>query len=203
MNSAILVLSGPSGAGKSTIIEAASKEIGDFYFSVSTTTRAPRDGEVNGKDYYFVSKEEFEDGIKRGNFLEYAKVHDNYYGTSLIPVKKALKEGKLVIFDIDVQGHRLVKEAMGDIVVSTFITPPSLSELEKRLKSRGSDNIEIINKRLENAKEEIKAIDEYDFVIVNDNLEKAKNAFISIANAARFKMSSNKSKEFINRWLNS
>jgi len=203
MSSAILVLSGPSGAGKSTIINAASKEIGDFYFSVSTTTRAPREGEVDGEDYYFVSKEEFEKGIKRGDFLEYAKVHDNYYGTSLIPVKKALEEGKLVIFDIDVQGHRLVKEAMGDIVVSAFITPPSLKELENRLKSRGSDDIEIINKRLENAKEEIKAINEYDFVIVNDNLEKAKNAFISIANAARFKMSNSKAKEFINSWLNS
>lgn len=203
MSSAILVLSGPSGAGKSTIIDAASKEIGDFYFSVSTTTRAPREGEVDGEDYYFVSKEEFEKGIKRGDFLEYAKVHDNYYGTSLIPVKKALQEGKLVIFDIDVQGHRLVKEAMGDIVVSAFITPPSLKELENRLKSRGSDDIEIINKRLENAKEEIKAINEYDFVIVNDNLEKAKNAFISIANAARFKMSNSKAKEFINSWLNS
>ncbi len=203
MNSAILVLSGPSGAGKSTIIDAASKEIGDFYFSVSTTTRAPREGEVNGRDYYFVSKEEFEEGIKRGDFLEYAKVHDNYYGTSLIPVKKALEEGKLVIFDIDVQGHRLVKEAMGDIVVSAFITPPSLKELENRLKSRGSDDIEIINKRLENAKEEIKAINEYDFVIVNDNLEEAKKAFVSIANAARFKMSNSKAKEFINSWLNS
>ncbi len=203
MNSAILVLSGPSGAGKSTIIDAASKEIGDFYFSVSTTTRAPREGEVNGRDYYFVSKEEFEEGIKRGDFLEYAKVHDNYYGTSLIPVKKALQEGKLVIFDIDVQGHRLVKEAMGDIVVSAFITPPSLKELENRLKNRGSDDIEIINKRLENAKEEIKAINEYDFVIVNDNLEEAKKAFVSIANAARFKMSNSKAKEFINSWLNS
>jgi len=90
MSSAILVLSGPSGAGKSTIIDASSQEIGEYYFSVSTTTRAPRDGEVNGKDYYFVSKEEFEADIKAGNFLEYATVHGNYYGTSLKPLNSSL-----------------------------------------------------------------------------------------------------------------
>ena len=203
MSSAILVLSGPSGAGKSTIIEAASSEIGEYYFSVSTTTREPRVGEVDGKDYYFVSKEEFEEGIKRGDFLEYATVHGNYYGTSLVPVKKALSEGKLVIFDIDVQGHRLVREAMGDVVVSAFITPPSLKELETRLTSRGSDNIDIINRRIENAKEEIKAIDEYDYLIINDKIEDAKNAFVAIANAARYKMSNSQSEAFINKWLES
>jgi len=201
MSSAILVLSGPSGAGKSTIIDAASDEIGEYYFSVSTTTREPREGEVDGVDYNFVSKEEFEADIKAGNFLEYAKVHDNYYGTSLKPVKKALKEGKLVIFDIDVQGHRLVREAMGDMVVSAFITPPTLQELQKRLTSRGSDNIDVINKRLQNAKEEIKAIAEFDYVIINDNIEDAKKAFVAIANSARYKMSNKESKELIDRWL--
>jgi len=201
MNSAILVLSGPSGAGKSTIIDAAANEIGDFYFSVSTTTRAPREGEVEGVDYYFVTKEDFEKGIKSGDFLEYAKVHNNYYGTSLKPVKEALDSGKLVIFDIDIQGHRLVKEALGDIVVSTFITPPSLKELENRLKSRNTDDIEIINKRLENAKEEIKAISEYDFVIINDDINKAKEEFTLIAKTARLKWSKEKLNSFINKWL--
>ena len=201
MNSAILVLSGPSGAGKSTIIDAAANEIGDFYFSVSTTTRAPREGEVEGVDYYFVTKEDFEKGIKSGDFLEYAKVHNNYYGTSLKPVKEALDSGKLVIFDIDIQGHRLVKEALGDIVVSTFITPPSLRELENRLKSRNTDDIEIINKRLENAKEEIKAISEYDFVIINDDINKAKEEFTLIAKTARLKWSKEKLNSFINKWL--
>lgn len=202
MSSAILVLSGPSGAGKSTIIEAAADSIGDFYFSVSTTTRAPREGETAGKDYYFVSREEFEKGIANSDFLEYATVHGNYYGTSLVPVKKALQEGKLVIFDIDVQGHRLVREAMGDVVVSAFITPPTLNELESRLISRASDNSDIINRRLQNAQEEIKALREYDFVIINERLEEAKNAFISIANAARYKMSNKKSNELIQKWLN-
>ncbi len=201
MSSAILVLSGPSGAGKSTIIDAAANEIGEFYFSVSTTTRAPREGEVDGVDYYFVTKKEFEEGIKDGDFLEYAKVHDNYYGTSLKPVKAALEQGKLVIFDIDVQGHRLVRDAMGDIVVSAFITPPSLKELEKRLTSRSTDDIETINRRLENAKTEIKALSEYDFVIINDNIDEAKDKFISIANSARAKWSKQKLDTFIDKWL--
>jgi len=201
MSSAILVLSGPSGAGKSTIIDASSQEIGEYYFSVSTTTRAPRDGEVNGKDYYFVSKEEFEADIKAGNFLEYATVHGNYYGTSLKPVREALKKGKLVIFDIDVQGHRLVRDAMGDVVVSAFITPPTLRELENRLTGRGSDNMEVINARIENAKDEIKAISEYDYVIINDSIEEAKKAFVAIANAARYKMSNAQSREFVQKWL--
>jgi len=201
MSSAILVLSGPSGAGKSTIIDASSKEIGEYYFSVSTTTRAPRDGEVEGKDYYFVSKEEFEADIEAGNFLEYATVHGNYYGTSLKPVREALEKDKLVIFDIDVQGHRLVREAMGDVVVSAFITPPTLSELENRLTSRGSDNMDVINARIKNAKDEIKAIDEYDYVIINDTIEDAKKAFVAIANAARYKMSNIQSATFVQEWL--
>ena len=201
MSSAILVLSGPSGAGKSTIIDASSKEIGEYYFSVSTTTRAPRDGEVNGKDYYFVSKEEFEADIEAGNFLEYATVHGNYYGTSLKPVREALENGKLVIFDIDVQGHRLVRDAMGDVVVSAFITPPTLSELKNRLTSRGSDNTDVINARIQNAKDEIKAIDEYDYVIINDSIEEAKKAFVAIANATRYKMSNAQSSKFVQEWL--
>ena len=201
MHSGILVLSGPSGAGKSTIINAAADKIGEFYFSVSTTTRAPREGELDGVDYYFVTKEEFEKGIERGEFLEYATVHGNYYGTSLLPVKKALDEGKLVIFDIDVQGHRLVREVMGDIVVSAFITPPTLKVLKERLTSRGSDKIDIIQKRLENAKEEIEEISSYDYVIINDNLEEAKEAFIAIANATRYKMGKAESQKFIKEWL--
>jgi guanylate kinase len=202
-NGAILVLSGPSGAGKSTIINKAAKDIGDFYFSVSTTTREPREGEVHGREYYFVSKEEFEEGIKNGEFLEYAKVHGNYYGTSLKPVKEALKEGKLVIFDIDVQGHRLVRKALGNLVTSIFITPPSLEELKRRLVNRCSDEDEVIKKRLENAKEEIQAISEYDFIIINDDITKAKEQFSAIANAARCKISAQEQEKFVKEWLKS
>ncbi|MCG3716776.1 guanylate kinase, partial [Aliarcobacter butzleri] len=126
---AILIISGPSGCGKSTLLKEVYKNISDYYFSISTTTREPRVGEINGVDYFFVSKEEFEEDIKKGNFLEYAKVHDNYYGTSLKPIIQALNEGKLVIFDIDVQGHHLVRKKMNDSVTSVFITTPSLKVL--------------------------------------------------------------------------
>jgi len=198
---AILVLSGPSGAGKSTIIREAAPRIGEFYFSISTTTRAPREGEVDGREYYFVTKEAFEEGIKAGEFLEYAQVHGNYYGTSLKPVREALEAGKLVIFDIDVQGHRLVRAKMGDITTSAFITPPSLSELERRLVERSTDSAEVIAKRIDNAKEEIKAIGEYDFTIINDDLNAAVEAFVTVAKAARLKWSDEDTDAFIKHWL--
>jgi guanylate kinase len=198
---AILVLSGPSGAGKSTIINAASDEIGEYYFSISTTTRKPRVGEKDGVDYFFVTKECFEEDIKAGNFLEYAQVHGNYYGTSLKPVKEALAQEKLVIFDIDIQGHRLVRAKMDDITTSAFITPPTLKELETRLRARCTDDEEVILRRIENAKEEIRAVGEYDFTIINDTVEKAAEEFIIVARAARLKQSKEDEAEFIQHWL--
>ena len=198
---AILVLSGPSGAGKSTIINAASDEIGEYYFSISTTTRAPRVGEENGVDYFFVSKESFEEDIKAGNFLEYAEVHGNYYGTSLKPVREALAEGKLVIFDIDVQGHRLVRAKMNDITTSAFITPPTLQALEERLRARCTDDESVIVNRIENAKSEIQALGEYDFTIINDTVEKAAKEFVIVAKAARLKQSMEDEAKFIVQWL--
>ena len=198
---AILVLSGPSGAGKSTIISAASDEIGEYYFSISTTTRAARMGEQDGIDYFFVSKESFEEDIKAGNFLEYAQVHGNYYGTSLKPVNAALLEGKLVIFDIDIQGHRLVRAKMNDITTSAFITPPTLLALENRLRARCTDDEAVILRRLENAKEEIEAVSEYDFTIINDTVEKAAKEFVIVAKAARLKHSEESEAQFIEQWL--
>jgi guanylate kinase len=198
---AILVLSGPSGAGKSTIINAASDEIGEYYFSISTTTRAPRVGEEDGKDYFFVSKESFEEDIKAENFLEYAEVHGNYYGTSLKPVREALEEGKLVIFDIDVQGHRLVRAKMNDITTSAFITPPTLKALETRLRARSTDDESVIVKRIENAKGEIKAVGEYDFTIINDTVDEAARQFVIVAKAARLKQSTEDEEKFVAQWL--
>jgi guanylate kinase len=198
---AILVLSGPSGAGKSTIINAASDEIGEYYFSISTTTREPRIGEEDGVDYFFVSKACFEEDIKAGNFLEYAEVHGNYYGTSLKPVKEALRQDKLVIFDIDIQGHRLVRAKMDDITTSAFITPPTLRELEIRLRARCTDDEAVILRRIENAKEEIKAVGEYDFTIINDTVEEAAQKFIIVAKAARLKQSKEDEVKFIQNWL--
>ena len=198
---AILVLSGPSGAGKSTIINAASAEIGEYYFSISTTTRAPRVGEEHGVDYFFVSKANFEEDIKAGNFLEYAEVHGNYYGTSLKPVREALEEGKLVIFDIDVQGHRLVRAKMNDVTTSAFITPPTLKALEERLRARCTDDESVIVNRIENAKSEIQAVGEYDFTIINDTVEKAAEEFVIVAKAARLKQSTEDEAKFIVQWL--
>ncbi len=198
---AILVLSGPSGAGKSTIINAASDQIGEYYFSISTTTRKPRTGEEDGRDYFFVSKEVFEEDIKAGNFLEYAQVHGNYYGTSLKPVREALGAGKLVIFDIDVQGHRLVRAKMNDITTSAFITPPTLVALEQRLRARCTDDEAVIVNRIKNAKEEIRALDEYDFTIINDTVELAAKQFVIVAKAARLKQSTEDEEKFVTQWL--
>ena len=201
-NGAILVLSGPSGAGKSTIINAASEQIGEYYFSISTTTREPREGEIHGREYFFVSREAFEADIKAGNFLEYAEVHGNYYGTSLKPVREALEQGKLVIFDIDVQGHRLVRGTMNDITTSAFITPPTLSKLEERLRARSTDDEKVILQRIRNAKKEILAVGEYDFTILNDTVEEAARKFVIVANAARLKQSKADQTQFISHWIN-
>jgi len=203
MSGAILILSGPSGAGKSTIINEAASEIGDYYFSISSTSRDPRGAEKNGREYYFVSKDEFEKGIEAGEFLEYAMVHGNYYGTSLKLVREALAKNKLVIFDIDVQGFHLAREIMGDMITSAFILPPSLSELEKRLQLRSTDSDEVIAQRMQNAKDEIMEISSYDFVIVNDDIEQATKQFVSVANAARLKMDKKKSEIFARRWIES
>lgn len=197
---AILVLSGPSGAGKSSLITKIFNDIGSMYFSISTTTRAKREGEVDGVHYHFVTQEEFKREIDEEMFLEYAVVHGNYYGTSLGPVKKALKEGKLVIFDIDVQGHDAVQNRLADITTSVFITTPTLEELKKRLVNRSTDSEEIIAKRLEMAIREVQRISEYDFLIVNDNLDTAAEVLTSIAKAARMKIPTQQINEFVQMW---
>lgn len=197
---AILVLSGPSGAGKSSLINKIVDHIGPHYFSISTTTRPMREGEVDGVHYHFVSEELFKKDIEEEQFLEYALVHGNYYGTSIKPVKEALKEGKLVIFDIDVQGHDAVQNRLGDITTSVFVTTPSLKELKRRLDGRGTDAREIIEKRIHMAKREVQRISEYDFLIINDDLDEAASYLISIANAARLKVPSLEISRFIQEW---
>ena len=199
---AILILSGPSGCGKSTLLKEVYKDISDYYFSISTTTRAPRVGEVNGVDYFFVTKEEFEKDIENDNFLEYAKVHDNYYGTSLTPINKAVQEGKLVIFDIDVQGHEIVRKKLDSIVTSVFITTPSLKVLEERLNARNTDSSDIIEKRIKNAKGEVEFFQDYDYLIINDNLEIAAKELVCIANITRIKTKLYEKDKIISNWLN-
>jgi guanylate kinase len=197
---AILVLSGPSGAGKSSLISKISDHIGPTYFSISTTTRAMREGEIDGVHYHFVSVDAFKQEIEQEMFLEYAVVHGNYYGTSLGPVKKALKEGKLVIFDIDVQGHDAVQSRLSDITTSVFITTPSLEELQRRLHNRSTDSQEVIERRIQMAKREVQRISEYDFLVVNDDLEEAAEILISIAKAARMKIPTLQINEFVQTW---
>jgi len=199
-NGVVLVLSGPSGAGKSSLINKISDDIGDFYFSISTTTRPIRDGEKEGVHYHFVSEEEFQKDIDEDHFLEHALVHGNYYGTSLKPVKKALNEGKLVIFDIDVQGNTAVNNRLGDITTSVFITPPSLSELKKRLVNRSTDSDEVIDGRIKMAKREIQRITEYDFIVVNDDLDVAAEVLKQIAITSRLKIPHYEINDFVQNW---
>jgi len=199
-NGVVLVLSGPSGAGKSSLINKISNDIGDFYFSISTTTRAMRDGEEEGVHYHFVSEEEFQKDIEEDHFLEHAIVHGNYYGTSLKPVKKALNEGKLVIFDIDVQGNTAINNRLGDITTSVFITPPSLSELKKRLVNRSTDTDEVIDGRIKMAKREIQRITEYDYIVVNDDLDLAADVLRQIAITARLKIPHDVINDFVQKW---
>jgi len=199
-NGVVLVLSGPSGAGKSSLIAKIQDNIGDYYFSISTTTRAIRDGEEDGVHYHFVSQDEFKKDIKDDNFLEYAVVHGNYYGTSLKPVRKALSQGKLVIFDIDVQGNTAVKNRLGDITTSVFITPPTLSELRRRLEKRSTDTPEVIDNRINMAKREIQRTSEYDYVIINDDIDMAASVLKQIAITARIKIPTDRINAFVQKW---
>jgi len=201
MKGNILVVSGPSGSGKSTLMHEMIKRIDNTYFSISTTTREKRIGEVEGKDYFFISKDEFKKGIEEGNFLEWARVHDNYYGTSLKPILKELSNSKMVIFDIDVQGHKIAKEKFGNIITSVFVTTPNLEILKERLIQRGTDSPESIERRLNNAISEMTRIKEYDFLLVNDYFDKTLESLVSIAYASKNRISSLNTEEFISSWI--
>ncbi|NLN13009.1 MAG: guanylate kinase [Arcobacter skirrowii] len=201
LRGAVLIVSGPSGCGKSTLLKEVIKNIPNLYFSISTTTREPREAEEDGIDYFFVSKEKFEEDIKDANFLEYAKVHDNYYGTSLKPVIEALNAGKLVIFDIDVQGHKIIRKKLQNLITSVFITTPTKKILEQRLVARATDSEDSINKRVENARVEMEEFLDYDYLIVNENLNEAKKQILAIATAARVKSKLYSKDEIVNSWL--
>jgi guanylate kinase len=159
-----------------------------------------RDGEIDGVHYHFVDEDEFKNDMEEELFLEYAVVHGNYYGTSIKPVKEALKAGKLVIFDIDVQGNATIVNRLGDITTSVFISPPTLSELKRRLEFRSTDTQEVIERRIDMAKREIQRISEYDFLIVNDNIEEAAETLKVIANAAKVKIPGNEINDFVINW---
>ena len=177
----LYVISGPSGTGKGTICAEILKEIGNE-FSVSMTTRAPRPGEVHGREYFFVTKEEFEANIAAGGFLEHAKVFDHYYGTPKDMVINRLERGYNVILDIDVQGGLQVKRMMPEAVL-IFILPPSMEVLRARLEGRGTETPEDVEKRLGQAINEIKLIGEYDYYLVNEYLEESVARIKSIMTA--------------------
>ncbi len=185
MKERILILSGPSGSGKSTLCKILQDSIKDIYFSISTTTRASREGEIDGKHYHFCSQEQFINDVKAGLFLEWAQVHNHYYGTALAPIQNALKEGRLVIFDVDVQGHTSIKDAYPH-AKSIFITTKNKEVLRQRLLSRQTDSSENVELRLLHAYNEMKHIGDFDYLIVNDDLESSKRAILSIAYALEY-----------------
>ncbi len=179
----LIVISGPSGVGKGTVRKALFERTGhNLEYSVSMTTRLPRVGETHGKEYYFVSKEEFEKAIKDGNMLEHAKFVNNYYGTPKDKVLEQLENGHEVVLEIEVQGALQVKAKMPDAVF-IFIAPPSWEALESRLTNRGTEPIEIINERLSKARNEIMVASSYDYIVINDEIENAVDKIIAIIRA--------------------
>jgi guanylate kinase len=176
MSGKIIVICAPSGTGKSTLINRLKADHPQLEWSVSCTTRPIRTGEVNGKDYHFITKDDFEKQIQSSDFIEWAKVHSNYYGTSKVFVSKGLKEGRQMLFDLDVQGADTIKKIYGKEAAVIFIEPPSIEELEKRLRLRGTDAESVILERIENARRELARKNDYDYLILNDDVEAAYKA---------------------------
>jgi len=184
--SILFVISGPSGSGKTTLWKRVLKEFKDITRSISVTTRAPRGREKNGKDYTFVSEKKFLEMINKREFLEWALVHGSYYGTPKKNIEKAREKGLDIILEIDVQGGMKVKKKIKDAVL-IFISPPSFSELRKRLMKRGDISEEEINKRIKVVKKEMRYIPEYNYLIINKDIESAYNNLKSIIIAERLK----------------
>ena len=192
-----IVMSAPSGCGKSTLIDMLLQEYGDIVYSISCTTRAPRGEEEDGLDYHFLSRARFEELIGADAFIEYAKVHDNYYGTLKSPIEEVLAEGNSMILDIDVQGAAKVRDYVQKLpnndplkigYVDVFILPPSMEELRRRLEGRGTDAPAVIEKRLANAEGEIARADEYMFKVTNDDLSMAYKRLCDLIDALSGRM---------------
>lgn len=181
MKNLILIVTGPSGAGKSTLLRSLPED--QFYFSVSHTTRKPRPNEIHGRDYYFVSKEEFLQMIERDEFLEWIEVHSNFYGTAKSEITKAFSQNKHLLLDLEVVGAANLKAKFGPDAVAVFIAPPSLKVLEERLRKRGTEDEDKVKERLHRAKTELTYAPLFDYVIVNEYLEKAVRDFLSIVQA--------------------
>lgn len=189
----LVLFSGPSGVGKDTVLDIILSKDECLQRSVSLTTREKRSGETDGEDYYFITKEEFSQMIKDGQVLEYAQYGENIYGTPKAPVDRWLKEGKTVILKIEVKGAQKIRELYPD-ALSIFLLPPSMQVLEDRIRRRATESEDDINRRLEIAKNEILRSADYDFVVVNDNLDEASNNVLSIIKALNFTYKRMKSK---------
>lgn len=184
----LLIISSPSGAGKSTISRRLRAWDPTIRFSVSATTRAPREGEVDGKDYFFSTKEEFENMVKNGEMLEHAEVFTNFYGSPKGPVEQAMAQGQDTLFDIDWQGGQQIRNSdLGKDAVSIFILPPSIAELESRLRNRGQDDPNVIADRMDKSQSEISHWAEYDYVLINDDLDKVEAEIRTIVTAERLR----------------
>lgn len=201
MKGAILIISGPSGAGKSSLIKKVVELVPDSCFSISTTTRKMRNGEKDGVNYFFTTKDSFEQDIENGFFLEWAKVHENYYGTSLKQIVQCLRDGKLIILDIDVQGHKIAREKFGNFITSIFVTTSSQDVLKDRLTSRNTDTSSEIDKRLNNAISEMTHLNKYDYIVINESFDNALNQVVSIAKNTRNKTSNINLEEFVSSWI--
>lgn len=175
----LIVISGPSGAGKSSVVNKAIQGRTDMCFSTSVTTRQPRPGEVDGKDYFFIDDTRFQKMVEQGELLEHAQYVAHSYGTPKAYVAQQMERGMNVVLDIEVQGARQVKEGMPEAVL-VFIIPPSMAELRRRLEKRGTDSTEVIDARLCRAREELKEAFRYDYIIINDNLDQASAEFAAI-----------------------
>lgn len=183
----LIVLSGPSGVGKGTVRSALFDMTGhDLVYSVSMTTRAPREGEVDGREYFFVTREEFQKRINENKFLEYAEFVNNYYGTPLDKVEEQLASGKEVVLEIEVQGALQVRKKMKDAVF-VFIAPPTMEDLLKRLKTRGTESEELVKSRTEKAHKELELAYLYDYIVVNDTVENAADKIMAIIRAEHAK----------------
>lgn len=197
MNKGILVVvSGFSGAGKGTVMKELMRRYDNYALSVSVTTRAPREGEVDGREYFFRTKEEFQQLIREDALIEYAGYVDNYYGTPRSYVEQKLNEGKDVILEIEIQGAMKVKEKNPETLL-VFVTPPTVEELKKRLEGRGTEKADVIASRLSRAAEEAEGMDAYDYILVNDKLDECVERLHALIQSEHFRMSRNA--EFIKR----
>ena len=186
----LIILSSPSGAGKSTLAQRIKSWDAKCTFSISATTRKPREGEQDGKDYYFISEDEFRKKVSNGEMLEHAEVFGNLYGSLISPVLSSIDSGNDVLFDVDWQGSQQIKNSrLGEFVLSIFILPPSIKELESRLKLRNQDSDEVISNRMAKSVEEISHWPEYDYVLVNDDIDETEEKLKIIINAERLRLS--------------